>query len=118
MRASLAASSTSGNPKDRSVKFLDSSWHLDKTRDAKKEFLGTFMRIRSSVVALNKCATACYFLFRNFLPPSLLHPSLLHPSLSPVFSFAMDSFDLFWLVDTPPPPFAARSSLPHIPSPF
>ncbi|GAB5037703.1 3-mercaptopyruvate sulfurtransferase [Nannochloropsis oceanica] len=43
VRASLAASSGSGsgsgNARDRSIKFLDSSWHLDKTRDAKKEFL-------------------------------------------------------------------------------
>jgi thiosulfate/3-mercaptopyruvate sulfurtransferase len=37
VRASLSSASSSSS--SSKIKFLDSSWHLDKTRDAKKEFL-------------------------------------------------------------------------------
>ncbi|TFJ83092.1 hypothetical protein NSK_005614 [Nannochloropsis salina CCMP1776] len=40
VKSSLAESNKGGDSKGRSIKFLDSSWHLDKSRDAKKEFLG------------------------------------------------------------------------------
>jgi len=93
VRASLAAGSTSGNPKDRSIKFLDSSWHLDKTRDAKKEFLGTFMRDVTSVIPIEKCAATCTHYFLT------LSPSL-PPSLPPSF-----------LPRNPFPPFPALSKL-------